>query len=375
MQSSIKTLPRKTTRAAAAGIDHRSSLQQWLLRTARVLVAAVCAAGLSIAANSANAAPPIRIIPGNEVPTCVTPERLMDFLRSRNPDLAPQFSKIAHWYAKHGETWRVRWDYAFYQMALETNFLTYRRPNGKWGDVDPKQNNFAGLGTTGGGVPGDSYADVSTGVLAQLQHLIVYSGERLDEPVGHRTRLKQDVILKLSQPIAEKRPVTFQDLSGRWAVDKKYGASIESLARLYRERYCGGKPDNALRRSPRTRDEANSPAGFGTASVSNHSAAPNTRVAAFNGWNTQTLAPQPRPVFSCTVSVASFGGSKTLLIQSFEGQQRNLTALDVDPAAADEMAQSFIERYAAGGEKIGIFPNRRAALSAAYEMCPTANRG
>ncbi len=52
----------------------------------------------------------------------------------------------------------------------------------------PKQNNFAGLGTTGGGVPGDSYPDVNTGVLAQIQHLVVYSGERIDEPVGARTQ-------------------------------------------------------------------------------------------------------------------------------------------------------------------------------------------
>ena len=59
--------------------------------------------------------------------------------------------------------------------------------NGRWGDVNPKQNNFAGLGTTGGGVPGDSYPDVNTGVLAQIQHLVVYSGERIDDPVGART--------------------------------------------------------------------------------------------------------------------------------------------------------------------------------------------
>ena len=78
----------------------------------------------------------------------------------------------------------MRWDYAFFQMAVETNFLTYRKGNGRWGDVNPKQNNFAGLGTTGGGVPGDSYPDVDTGVLAQIQHLVVYSGERIDDPVG-----------------------------------------------------------------------------------------------------------------------------------------------------------------------------------------------
>ena len=199
------------------------------------------AAGSPVGARSV-ADVPIRLSASNNVPACVTPARLDQFLvtqlRRKGYQLRPQFRGIAHWYAKHGEAERVRWDYAFYQMLIETNFLSYRRGNGRWGDVDPKQNNFAGLGTTGGGVPGDSYPDVSTGVLAQIQHLVVYSGERRAAPVGHRTRLKQDVILALSKPIAAKRAVTFQDLSGRWAVDKKYGRSIETIARLFRKRHC-----------------------------------------------------------------------------------------------------------------------------------------
>ena len=149
---------------------------------ARLAIAAVM---LSLAAGMAAAAPPkIRTDADNAVPRCVTPKRLMAFLKTRNSNLDPRFADIAAYYKRHGEIWRVRWDYAFFQMAVETNFLTYRKGNGGWGDVNPKQNNFAGLGTTGGGVPGDSYPDVNTGVLAQIQHLVVYSGERIDEPVG-----------------------------------------------------------------------------------------------------------------------------------------------------------------------------------------------
>ncbi|MFA5901959.1 MAG: hypothetical protein WC829_22920, partial [Hyphomicrobium sp.] len=123
-------------------------------------------------------------------------------------------------------------------MLVETNFLTYKRGNGRWGDVDPRQNNFAGLGTTGGGVPGDSYPDVSTGVLAQIQHLVVYSGERIDNPVGARTRLKQDDILAT---MASKRgTTTFGDLARRWAADKHYGASIEWVANNFRQSFCKG---------------------------------------------------------------------------------------------------------------------------------------
>src|SRR5688572_12446213 len=130
---------------------------------------AMAAMIVGVVAGSAQAAPPkIRIDAGNPVPRCVTPKRLMAFIKTRNSNLDPRYADIASLYKRHGEIWHVRWDYAFFQMALETNFLTYRKGNGGWGDVDPKQNNFAGLGTTGGGVPGDSYPDVNTGVLAQI---------------------------------------------------------------------------------------------------------------------------------------------------------------------------------------------------------------
>jgi len=209
----------------------------WCNPLARTIAAALA---FAIAAPAAAAPPKIRSDTDNNVPRCVTPKRLMAFLKTRNTSLDPRFADIASLYKKHGETWRVRWDYAFFQMAVETNFLTYRKGDGGWGDVNPKQNNFAGLGTTGGGVPGDSYPDVSTGVLAQIQHLVVYSGERIDSPVGARTRLKQDDIIETMA--SKKGNTTFADLSRRWAADRHYGASIEWVANSYRQMFCKG-PD------------------------------------------------------------------------------------------------------------------------------------
>ncbi|MBC7830861.1 MAG: glucosaminidase domain-containing protein [Hyphomicrobium sp.] len=200
---------------------------------------AIAVLTLGLAAGVADAAPPkIRTDAGNTVPRCATPKRLMAFIKTRNSNLDPRFADIAAAYKHHGDIWRVRWDYAFFQMAVETNFLTYRTGNGRWGDVNPKQNNFAGLGTTGGGVPGDSYPDVNTGVLAQIQHLVVYSGERIDEPVGARTRLKQDDILVTMA--SKKGRTTFADLARRWAADKHYGASIEWVANNFRQQFCNG---------------------------------------------------------------------------------------------------------------------------------------
>ncbi len=238
------------------------------------LAAVACA--IASAGNALAAGPPeIRISATNPVPACVTPERLMAFVRSRNPALDPRYKSLAAYYKLHGEAWRVRWDYAFFQMAIETNFLTYRRPDGRMGDVDPKQNNFAGIGTTGGGVPGDSFPDVKTGVLAQIQHLVVYSGETIEAPVAPRTQLKQEHILLKSREL--NRPVRFSDLARRWAADPKYGQSIEWAAESFRAEHCRGKTEPTAKEAlpwasktsaPLAREPARAPAAAPNATSS-----------------------------------------------------------------------------------------------------------
>ena len=85
-----------------------------------------------------------------------------------------------------GDDLKIRWDIAFFQMMLETGNLTFK------GDVSAKQNNFAGMGATGNHVPGESFPDVATGVKAHLQHLLLYAGVHLDNPVAERTRKVQE---------------------------------------------------------------------------------------------------------------------------------------------------------------------------------------
>ncbi len=160
----------------------------------------------------------------------------MDFLRARNPDLPLHYQHIASWYKHWGETWKVRWDYAFFQMVHETNYLKFRRGNGKRGDVHPRQNNFAGLGATGGGVPGDSFPDVRTGVLAQIHHLVVYSGERVASPAAPRTRLTQKDIIYLSRRTG--RPIRFSDLTNRWAADRRYHHLLHRHATRFKDGFC-----------------------------------------------------------------------------------------------------------------------------------------
>ena len=71
----------------------------------------------------------------------------------------------------------VRAEIVFTQAMLETGWLQFG------GDVKVDQFNFAGIGATGGGVPGNSFPDVRTGIRAQVQHLKAYaSTEPLNNP-------------------------------------------------------------------------------------------------------------------------------------------------------------------------------------------------
>ncbi len=62
----------------------------------------------------------------------------------------------------------VRAEVVFAQVMKETGYLQFG------GDVKIEQFNFAGLGATGG-VPGNSFVNVRTGIRAQVQHLKCYA--------------------------------------------------------------------------------------------------------------------------------------------------------------------------------------------------------
>ena len=372
----------------------------------RLAVRSSClAAGVSslIAVAGAGAAtastlPPIRINAASPsastVPACVTPERLMAFLAARNPAVDARYSDIARLYKQHGEAWRVRWDYAFFQMVVETNGLKFRRGDGRSGDVNPKQYNFAGLGTTGGGVPGDAYPDASTGVLAQIQHLVVYSGERIDRPIGGRTQLKQDDIISGLASVSRQRPVTFQDLSGRWAADRGYGRTIESVAERYRAMFCiGREPDFATIAPPappqpavrpqRTVSEAPLQA-FSQPAVDSNARQDRglpIKAAGLGAGHTAGvgagLPPPPRPLLMaeigpggrCKVLSASYGGASVVLISAHSNGEQHLTALQVPDGADATLIDSFTVAHAPGGSAIAAFASAESALDHAVRLC------
>lgn len=226
-----------TVRGRATPAKGRAGVTLALTTGAITLASAALLASVSALANQSGP-PEIRSSPANKVPACVTPERLMGFLASRNEQLPQRYATIASAYRDLGDAYHIRWDYAFYQMVIETNYLRFKRGDGSSGDVSASQNNFAGIGATGGGVPGERFPDIRTGVAAQMQHLVAYSGEKVDRPVAQRTREHQDTIIEISRKLG--RPVHFGDLAKRWAADRQYGRSIEVIADSFRRTYCMG---------------------------------------------------------------------------------------------------------------------------------------
>lgn len=207
----------------------------------RSLTCAAASSILIISAGAAGAAtlPAIKAGGANAVPQCVTPGRLMAFVAERNPKLDQRFSGIATAYMRHGEQMGIRWDYAFYQMMLETGSLSYMRDGTKPGDVKPRQNNFAGLGATGKGEPGESFPSVEDGVKAHLQHLAMYSGERVEEPVAERTRKVQEWGVLTSWQRGFKRPITFSDLAGKWAPGSRgYASNVDTFRSGFHDDFC-----------------------------------------------------------------------------------------------------------------------------------------
>ncbi len=199
---------------------------------ALALVAAASAAAVSVPANAAGL-PQIKLSGDNPVAACATPGRLTTFLESRNSKLDSKFANIAADYMRAGEELNIRWDTAFFQMLLETGNLTFT------GDVSPNQNNFAGLGATGKKEPGESFPDVATGVKAHLEHLLMYAGETLENPVAERTRKVQEWGVLTSWQKTIDGPMTFAQLAKKWAPGSRgYVRDMENISEAFNNGPC-----------------------------------------------------------------------------------------------------------------------------------------
>lgn len=141
--------------------------------------------------------------------------------------------ELARLYDKYAREFGIRADVAWVQMCHETGFGRYG------GDVDPSQNNFAGIGATGG-VPGNSFASAELGVIAQIAHLAWYAyPDHFDHPYCRMvTSDSSGIVTEPGDPrhfLGEDGSPhrgnvrILEDLSGKWATGSGYGAALKKM--------------------------------------------------------------------------------------------------------------------------------------------------
>ena len=158
---------------------------------------------------------PLKADKGNKIQgEAVLSAKQMDvYARSINPG-APDLAEL---YLSQSKKYNIRGDIAYAQALHETNFFRFT------GDVKPEQNNFAGIGATGGGARGASFPNESTGVLAHIQHLYAYASKSPIPAFDQKVDPRFDLVNRGSA-------TTWQALNGKWAVPgTTYGQLILGL--------------------------------------------------------------------------------------------------------------------------------------------------
>lgn len=141
------------------------------------------------------------------------PDQLVAFFTEANPraDLK-RLTEIARAYVDEAAAEGINSDVAFCQMVHETDYLRFG------GDARASQNNFCGLGVTGGGRTGASFSSVQLGVRAHIQHLKAYATA---EPLRKRcVDPRFDLVRRAQAPFVE-------DLAGTWAADPQYAQKLK----------------------------------------------------------------------------------------------------------------------------------------------------
>ena len=157
--------------------------------------------------------------------TSVTVKQMADYFKSvsyypsyyANTE-APTIEAFCKIYLEECQAEGVKAEVAFCQAMKETGFLKFG------GNVSITQFNFAGLGSTGAGVAGETYPDIRTGIRAQIQHLKAYGcGEPLNQTCVD-TRFKY--VSRNTAPYVEWLGIQENPYGKGWATAKNYGYDI-----------------------------------------------------------------------------------------------------------------------------------------------------
>ncbi|WP_405379953.1 glucosaminidase domain-containing protein [Phascolarctobacterium sp.] len=148
-------------------------------------------------------------------------KQAVNLIKNNNPKvrLACSVEELVDLYWQEAGRENVRPDLALAQSLVETGSYSYG------GDVQHHQNNFCGLGTTGGGVRGASFKTPELGARAHIQHLLAYTQKKrpstkIVDPryeLAHNIRLERGVV------------DTWYGLNGTWAMGSYYCEKIMAM--------------------------------------------------------------------------------------------------------------------------------------------------
>ena len=152
-----------------------------------------------------------------------TPAQMINYINKRNPNpkLNCTVSELVNLYYVEAGREGIRPDIAICQAIKETGVWAYG------GDVIPEQNNYCGLGTTGGGVKGEFFDTPELGVRAHIQHLLSYASKRAPRVAIVDPRYE---LIKKFRPQIFGKLTRWTELNGVWAVPgHHYGEDILNL--------------------------------------------------------------------------------------------------------------------------------------------------
>lgn len=138
----------------------------------------------------------------------------------KNTD-APTIEAFCRLYLEECQAEGVKAEVAFCQAMKETGFLKFG------GNVSITQFNFAGLGSTGPGVAGESFPNVRIGIRAQVQHLKAYGCATPLNQMCVDNRFKY--VTRNSAPYVEWLGIQENPYGKGWATGKNYGYSIVNM--------------------------------------------------------------------------------------------------------------------------------------------------
>ena len=183
-----------------------------------------------------------------------TKAQMVNYIRKNNPNakLNCTIEEIVDIYYNEAGREGIRPDVALCQAIKETGFWNYG------GDVDPKQNNFCGLGATGNKEPGASFDTPQIGARAHIQHLLAYASTNppktaiVDPRYLLIVRFRQDVFGKVK---------TWAGLGGIWAMPGiHYG---EDIVNLWRKALVpSGDADSMKKAENKLKDSPNDPSAY-----------------------------------------------------------------------------------------------------------------